>query len=398
MQATTRTKRADGGPQKSNLEIAETLIHDNYEGVVSLHNVEREIGHQVKMFQTQRKGPAEWGQMVQTAQTMQMLGNRLSQQSLLILGLDMLEKKLRNEREAGTLTREPSPEREAGDEKAAESDPPDPRLQTSRSRTPMERPQIVPRVPLALPLHLGDRAPTVKREMVRRRRAAAAGGARVLSPFQPPRTARQRQQSLTATAQATATGMTSHTSYTHLIHGDLAPVGRVHLVSLGPDTGDQREQHILTQLDADANMGAQNLRQRSRRGPFRQSTGRSRVMDRSAHVAYRRRGHTLEITIRRGVTEYEIEVLIGKLSSHRMASQRADLYIISSSRKKLGDLDRIDMSKLRTMIDNELKKRATIGLLVQDCYTKGLLHKGYSHSMDFTRQNLDMMKSSLFAN
>lgn len=192
--------------------------------------------------------------------------------------------------------------------------------------------------------------------------------------------------------------MTSHTSYTHLIHGDLAPVGRVHLVSLGPDTGDQREQHILTQLDADANMGAQNLRQRSRRGPFRQSTGRSRVMDRSAHVAYRRRGHALEITIRRGVTEYEIDVLIGKLSSHRMASQRADLYIISSSRKKLGDLDRIDMSKLRRMIDNELKKRATIGLLVQDCYTKGLLHKGYSHSMDFTRQNLDMMQGALFAN
>ena len=142
-------------------------------------------------------------------------------------------------------------------------------------------------------------------------------------------------------------------------------------------------------------MGAQNLRERSRRGPFRTSTGRSRVMDRTAHVAYRRRGHAMEITVRRGITDSEMETLIGKLSAHRIASQRADLYLISGSRKKMGDLDRIDMEKLRTKIYAELQKRPTIGLLVQDVHTKGLLHKGYSHSMTFKENNRKMLQGLL---
>ena len=89
-----------------------------------------------------------------------------------------------------------------------------------------------------------------------------------------------------------------------------------------------------------------------------------------------------------------METLIGKLSAHRIASQRADLYLISGSRKKLGDLDRIDMEKLRDKIYQELDKRATIGLLLQDVYTKGLLHKGYSHSMSF-KENNKMMQGLL---
>ena len=191
--------------------------------------------------------------------------------------------------------------------------------------------------------------------------------------------ARERQQNLVV--QPSATALTEHTSYTHLIEGDLAPVGRVHLVSLGPDTGDQRQQHILTQMDADSNMGAQNLRERSRRGPFKRSTGRSRVMDRTAHVSYRRRGHALEITVRRGVTSSEMETLIGKIAAHRLSSSK------TGSRKKMGSLDRVDMEKLREKIYKELGKRPTIGLLLQDVHGKGILHKGYSHSMNFTKNN-----------
>lgn len=194
---------------------------------------------------------------------------------------------------------------------------------------------------------------------------------------------RERQQSLIA--QPSTRAFTEHTSYNHMIEGDLAPVGRVHLVSLGPDTGDQRDQHILTQLDADSNMGAQNLRERSRRGPFKASSGRSRVMGRSAHVSYRRRGHALEITVRRGVTDSEMSTLIGKLNAHRISSYKSILILISGSRKKLGTLDRIDMEKLREKIYQQLDKRPTIGLLVQDVQTEGVLHKGYSHSMNFAK-------------
>ncbi len=198
-------------------------------------------------------------------------------------------------------------------------------------------------------------------------------------------------------AQPSAMTVTDHTSYNHMIEGDLAPVGRVHLVSLGPDVGDENENHILTQLDADANMGAQNLRQRARRGPFRTSTGRSRIMDRSAHVSYRRRGYTIEITIRRGVTENEMDVLISKLCAHRMSSQEATVFLINGTRKKMGTLDRIDMEKLRLKIEKELTKRATIGILIQDNVSKGLLHKGYSYSMDFSNGMKDMLGSALFA-
>ena len=163
-------------------------------------------------------------------------------------------------------------------------------------------------------------------------------------------------------------------------------MGRVHLVSLGPDVGDQHPMHFLSQLDADSNMGAQNLRERSRKGPFRNSSGRSRVMNRSAHVTYRRRGHAMEITVRRGVTNYELEVLIGKICSHRITAGDCVLFLIAGSKKKMGSLDRIDMEKLRIKIEDELSKRATIGILLQDVSRKGILHKGDAHTTQFAAQ------------
>ena len=189
-----------------------------------------------------------------------------------------------------------------------------------------------------------------------------------------------------------AAGLTEHTSYTHLIQGDLAPVGRVHLVSLGPDVGDQREQHFLSQMDADANMGAQNLRMASRRGPFKHSSGRSRIMDRSAHVSYRRRGNAIEITVQRGVTETEMQTLLGKLASHRMASARSEVFYISGSSKKIGSLDRVDLQKLRDKIYKDLIKKRTIGIAIHDVYSKGLLHKGFSHGMNFKNMNRILVK------
>jgi len=117
-------------------------------------------------------------------------------------------------------------------------------------------------------------------------------------------------------------------------------------------------------MDADANMGAKTLREQSRRGPFKASSGRSRVLDRSAHVSYRRRGKALEITIRRGVTEYELDTLIGKLGAHRVGSHNAFLYIIKgNSKKKIGVLDRIDLTKLRDKIEECLITFRVVGLL-----------------------------------
>jgi len=183
-------------------------------------------------------------------------------------------------------------------------------------------------------------------------------------------------------------GATEHTSYTHLIRGDLAPVGRVHLVKMGNMVGDQRDNHILAEMDADSNMGARALREQSRRGPFKNSSGRTRVLDRSAHVSYRRRGRAMEITIRQGVTEYEMATLIGKLSAHRMGTHGALLFLIKGrSKKKMGSLDRIDMNKLRDKLWDCTHKYRVTGLLIQDTLEKGALHRAATHKMSM-KENL----------
>ena len=198
---------------------------------------------------------------------------------------------------------------------------------------------------------------------------------------------RLTQQRSVAARQSSSKTITDHTSYNHLIEGDFKPMGRVHLVGLGPDVGDQHPTHFLSQLDADANMGAQNLRERSRKGPFRNSKGRSRVMNRTAHVTYRRRRNAMEITVRRGINDYELSTLIGKICTHRLSAGDSILFIISGSRKKMGRLDRIDMEKLRMKILEDLSKRATIGILLQDVTRKGLLHKGEMHTTEFAEQS-----------
>ena len=181
-------------------------------------------------------------------------------------------------------------------------------------------------------------------------------------------------------------------TYTHLIKGDLAPIGRVHLVSIGPLVGDDESRHFLSQMDADSNMGAKAMVDAGRRGPFRASTGRSLIMDRSAHVSYRKRGMSLEITILRGVTSYEMDTLIGKIAAHRVTVSNVHLFFHNGSRKKLGTLDRIDLEKLRQKIYDALDKKRTVGLTLVDTQRKaGILHKAEGHSRgmkQFARRDL----------
>ena len=192
-----------------------------------------------------------------------------------------------------------------------------------------------------------------------------------------------RQHNLSV--ETVAKGTERNTSYNHMIEGDLAPVGRVHLVKMGNQVGDQRDNHILAQMDADSNMGAKTLLQRSKRGPFKRSSGRSRIMSRTAHVSYRRRNNALEITVRRGVTSQEMDTLIAKLGAHRLTTRSSFLYLIKGGSKKLvSRLSNVNLEKFRAKIDDCLDKYSSIGLLVQDTFTKGALHKGYSHGMEMT--------------
>ena len=168
------------------------------------------------------------------------------------------------------------------------------------------------------------------------------------------------------------------TSYNHLIEGDIAPIGRVHLVTLGPLVGDEESRHFLAEMDADSNMGAKRMLDAGRRGPFKGSSG-NRIMDRSAHVTYRRRGHSIEITVLRGVTSYELDTLIGKLGAHRISTTRSTLFFSDGRKKKMGLLDQIDLEKLREKIENALDKRRQIGIEISDQSHRGIMHKAGAH-------------------
>ena len=175
------------------------------------------------------------------------------------------------------------------------------------------------------------------------------------------------------------TGVSGLTSYNHLIQGDLAPIGRVHLVRLGPLVGDEESRHFLSQMDADSNLGAKRMLDAGRRGPFRGSSGASRVMERSAHVLYRRRGHSIEITILRGVSSFEMDTLIGKIGAHRMSTVKTTLFFIDGKKRKLGTLDRVDLEKLRDKIYRTLDKRRQVGIEISDLRDRGILHKSVGH-------------------
>jgi hypothetical protein len=137
-------------------------------------------------------------------------------------------------------------------------------------------------------------------------------------------------------------------------------------------------------LFEDSNMGMTNLMSK-RSGPFRKETGRSRIMSRSAHVTIRKRRMQLEITVKRGVTSEELNNLHAKLGAHARAGPLAMLFIIARGRKKLGALEDIDFRQLLFLIEDELSRKKTVGLLLLDSHHGGPMHKPGVHTSSFSR-------------
>ena len=175
------------------------------------------------------------------------------------------------------------------------------------------------------------------------------------------------------------------TQYIQMASGDVeAPsAGRVHYVAMGP-LG-KESTHFLKEMDADSNMGATRLLNSSRRGPFREERGSSRVLSRTRHITYRRRGHTMEITISRGATPEEMDELVGKLAVHRMSTTKTVVWFVDSKKKKMGQLDRIDLIKLRDKIMETLSSRNAVGLRLVDAPGHhGAMFQESNHSYDMT--------------
>ena len=167
----------------------------------------------------------------------------------------------------------------------------------------------------------------------------------------------------------------------HLMQTDnnVAPVmGAVHMVRV---PGVVHDKHFMHDVHGDINEGQRVIRERSRRGPFRDQKGPSTVMDSSTHVTYRKRSGVFEITVRRGVSNVELQQLLSKLSMHRLSIQGSNVTVIKGSTKyRLGSLSRIDLRKILKIIEDCLRKYGTCGLeITERTAGAGALYKPTVH-------------------
>ena len=167
-------------------------------------------------------------------------------------------------------------------------------------------------------------------------------------------------------------------------------MGAVHMVRPERHFADN---HFMHDIEGDINEGHKVLAERSRKGPFRGSRGRSTIMDSSAHTVYRKRSGAFEITFRRGAGVQEFNNLIAKLDMHRMSVAGSYLVFIKGRRRyRLGKLTDFDLDKLSELIEEALQQYGQCGVEVVDSNSggRGALNKPGVHSARFkskTRRN-----------
>ena len=159
----------------------------------------------------------------------------------------------------------------------------------------------------------------------------------------------------------------TNNGYAHWLHsapGRPGPMGRVHLISADRRIHqDSMQNHFLTEMEADANMGMKQLFS-NRRGPFKRSRGPSRIASRTKHVVFRERGTSTEITIRRNASVREIQAMVNKIRAYNAYSRILVFLVIGTKSHKLGYLSTLDMDKLYSRIAEEVNSK-TIGIRLQ---------------------------------
>ena len=167
----------------------------------------------------------------------------------------------------------------------------------------------------------------------------------------------------------------------HLLQtdGTMQPVmGAVHMVR---PQGNYHADHFMVDVEGDINEGQRTIVERARRGPFRTKTGRSTILDRSAHVVYRKRAGAFEI-VRRGVLNSEVQQLISKLSMHRVHQRGSHVVLIKGGR--LGLLRGLGMFHLKKMILDCVDTYGNCGIeIVESRSGDGPLYKDTMHSAGY---------------
>ena len=170
--------------------------------------------------------------------------------------------------------------------------------------------------------------------------------------------------------------------YTHNVGSNVAPMGRVHLVSMAQHAGPR---HFMQELTEDANMGRRKVEAESRHGPFRNHRGDYTTLARSASIRYQVRNRAIHITIQRAVESRELDVLIGKLGAHRMSVNHSRITLIVSGKKmRLGKLDQTDLEGLRETVQRALTRNTSIGIMIHDEKPNGALHKNHMPDRKYT--------------
>ena len=163
--------------------------------------------------------------------------------------------------------------------------------------------------------------------------------------------------------------------YMRDVQGNVAPMGRAHLVSMANIA---TRGHFMQELTQDANMGRRKVEAESRHGPFRDARGNYMTKARSANVRYQVRNRAIHITVQRGVHPGELDVLIGKLAAHRMSVNHSRITLLVSGRKmRLGKLDNTDLAGLRETVQRALTKNTSIGIMIHDEKPNGALHRNH---------------------
>ena len=167
-------------------------------------------------------------------------------------------------------------------------------------------------------------------------------------------------------AEVLQQGQYEQLHHVHLLQtdNDVQPaMGAVHMVSAAVGFGNK---HFMHDMDGDINEGQRIMVERSRKGPFRDQSGRSTVMDRSAHVVYRKRSGVFEITAKRGVLRQELQQMLSKLSMHRMSVGGSMVTIIKGRKRfRLGKLSEINLQYLRELVEDCVDQYGNCGLEIK---------------------------------
>ena len=166
---------------------------------------------------------------------------------------------------------------------------------------------------------------------------------------------------------------------------DVQPVmGAVHMVRPAASFSDK---HFMHDIEGDINEGQRVMIEKSRRGPFRDQSGQSTVLDSSAHVTYRNRSGIMEITVRRGAVRQEFQQLLNKLQMHRLSAWGSYVTLIKGTKRfRLGRLTDINLSYLQSLIEECTDQYGNCGIEIAESGSKagaGALYKGGVHGSRF---------------